>query len=159
LNREFFTGLFDDFRHRVLLLGAYDREADRQPVGMSFLLRKGELMYGRYWGSTGHYDSLHFNACYYSPIEWAIENGVQRFDPGIGSSHKVRRGFTATANWSLHRFYDPRLARIMTQHINEINRMEQERIDALNQAVPFAERRPPGEKQHSLLDQTRHLPS
>ena len=141
LNREFFTGLFDDYRHRILLLGACDRENDGDPVGMSFLLRKGEQLYGRYWGSTGHYDSLHFNACYYGPIEWAIANGVRRFDPGIGSSHKVRRGFQAISNWSLHRFYDPNLARIMAQHIGEINRMEQERIDSLNQAVPFAENR------------------
>jgi hypothetical protein len=141
LNREFFTGLFDDYRHRILLLGACDRENDGDPVGMSFLLRKGEQLYGRYWGSTGHYDSLHFNACYYGPIEWAIANGVRRFDPGIGSSHKVRRGFQAISNWSLHRFYDPNLARIMAQHIGEINRMEQERIDSLNQAAPFAENR------------------
>jgi predicted N-acyltransferase len=141
LNREFFTGLFDDYRHRILLLGAYDREKDVDPVGMSFLLRKGEQIYGRYWGSAGHYDSLHFNACYYSPIEWAIANGVRRFDPGIGSYHKVRRGFQAIANWSLHRFYDPNLARIMARHIGEINRMEQERIDSLNQAAPFAENR------------------
>jgi predicted N-acyltransferase len=141
LNREFFTGLFDDYRHRILLLGAYEQENNGDPVGMSFLLHKGEQMYGRYWGSAGHYDSLHFNACYYSPIEWAIHNGVQRFDPGIGSSHKVRRGFQATTNWSLHRFYDPNLTRIMAQHIDEINRMEQERIDSLNQALPFAENR------------------
>ena len=141
LNREFFTGLFHDFRHRILLLGAYDRQDNADPVGMSFLLHKGEQMYGRYWGSGGHYDSLHFNACYYSPIEWAIQNGVQRFDPGIGSSHKARRGFQATASWSLHRFYDPNLARIMSRHIDEINRMEQERIDNLNRSVPFAENR------------------
>ena len=57
------------------------------------------------------------------------------------SAHKARRGFRATANWSLHRFYDPNLARIMAEHIEEINRMEQERIDMLNQAVPFAEGR------------------
>jgi predicted N-acyltransferase len=141
LNREFFTGLYKDFRHRILLLAAYDRERGGYPLGMSFLLHKGQQMYGRYWGSSGHYDSLHFNACYYSPIEWAIQNGLRRFDPGIGSSHKVRRGFQATANWSLHRFYDPNLDRIMRQHIGEINRMEQERIDSLNQAVPFAEDR------------------
>jgi predicted N-acyltransferase len=141
LNREFFTGLFDDFRHRILLLGAFDKDAGGNPVGMSFLLHKDRQMHGRYWGSSGHYDSLHFNACYYSPIEWAIANGMRRFDPGIGSSHKVRRGFQATANWSLHRFYDSKLEHIMRQHIEEINSMEQQRIDALNQAVPFAENR------------------
>lgn len=143
LNKEFFTGLYRNYRHRLLLLAAFDEQDDADPVGMSFLLTKGEQLYGRYWGSNGGYDCLHFNACYYSPIEWAIENGVRRFDPGIGSTHKARRGFQATANWSLHRFYDQNLARIMAQNIDQINRMEQEQIDALNQAVPFAEGRPP----------------
>jgi hypothetical protein len=142
LNREFFTGLYQNYRHRILLLGAFEQGNAGEPVGMSFLLRKGKQLYGRYWGSEGRYDSLHFNACYYSPIEWAIHNGIRCFDPGIGSTHKVRRGFQATANWSLHRFYDPNLARIMVQHIDEINLMEQQRIDALNQALPFAEDRP-----------------
>ena len=142
-NREFFTGLFHDYRHRILLLGAFEGQNKRDPVAMSFLLHKGGQLYGRYWGSAGHYDSLHFNACYYTPIEWAIENGIRRFDPGIGSSHKVRRGFQATANWSLHRFYDPNLALVMAQHIEQINRSEQERINTLNRIVPFAESRPP----------------
>jgi predicted N-acyltransferase len=141
LNRQFFTGLYDNYRHRILLLGAFEGQNGRDPVGMSFLLRKGDRMYGRYWGAEGQYDSLHFNACYYSPIEWAIQNGIRLFDPGIGSTHKVRRGFQATANWSLHRFYDPNLARVMARHIEEINRMEQEQIDTLNRIVPFAEGR------------------
>jgi predicted N-acyltransferase len=141
LNREFFTGLFEDYRHRLLLLGAYDRHGSADPVAMSFLLHKGEQIYGRYWGSVGRYDSLHFNTCYYSPIEWAIERGIRRFDPGIGSSHKLRRGFQAAVNWSLHRFYDPNLTRIMAGHIDQINRMEQDRIDTLNRSLPFAENR------------------
>jgi predicted N-acyltransferase len=142
LNRKFFTGLYDNYRHRILLLGAFE-DGKTEPVGMSFLLLKGDRLYGRYWGSTGGYDSLHFNTCYYSPIEWAIANGVHFFDPGIGSTHKVRRGFQATANWSLHRFYDEKMARIMAANIDQINRMEQERIDALNGALPFAEGRSP----------------
>ena len=141
LNREFFTGLGEDYRHRILLLGAFEADDGGDPVGMSFLLWKNDRLYGRYWGTDGQYDSLHFNACYYSPIEWAIQNGIRLFDPGIGSTHKARRGFQATANWSLHRFYDPNLARIMAEHIEEINRMEQERIDMLNRTLPFAERR------------------
>jgi predicted N-acyltransferase len=142
LNLEFFTGLYEDYRHRILLLAAFEDDNVTDPVGMSFLLRKGEQIYGRYWGSSSRYDSLHFNACYYSPIEWAIEKGVRFFDPGIGSTHKVRRGFQAAAHWSLHRFFDTNLSRIMSQHIDEINAMEQERIDTLNRIIPFAENGP-----------------
>jgi len=145
LSEEFFTGLHEDFRHRIVLIAAL-KERDKQtqePEAMSFCLSKNSRLYGRYWGTENHYDSLHFNACYYAPIEWAIERGVHSFDPGIGSAHKVRRGFKAVANWSLHHFYDERLNRIMAQNIDRINAMEQERIDALNSSLPFAADRPP----------------
>lgn len=141
LTPEFFPGLFEGYRHRLLLMAAF-RDPDPEPVGMSFLLVKGPRMYGRYWGSRERIDCLHFEACYYAPIEWAIAHGVQTFDPGIGSLHKLRRGFRAVANHSLHRFYDPRLERLMARHIEEINRLEQENIEAMNRSVPFAERRP-----------------
>ena len=107
-------------------------------MGMSLLITKGDFLYGRYWGSFEKIDSLHFNACYYSPIEWAIDRGIKYFDPGIGSEHKLRRGFRAVPNFSLHKFYDLRLQQIMQTHIDEINRLEQEHIDELNDALPFA---------------------
>jgi predicted N-acyltransferase len=152
LTEEFFTGLYERYRHRLLLMAVFP-SADRalsEPVGMSFLLTKNDRLYGRYWGSSGRFDSLHFAACYYSPIEWAIQHGIHHFDPGIGSAHKLRRGFQATSNWSLHRFHDSRMSRIMGRHIHEINALEQERIDALNEAVPFAGNRSPLKNRKSL---------
>jgi hypothetical protein len=95
-------------------------------------------LYGRYWGCAQNISHLHFNACYYSPIEWAIRHGVGLFDPGAGSPHKVRRGFEAVANYSLHRFYAPSLAQIMRGHIDEINRHEQQVVENLNAALPFS---------------------
>jgi hypothetical protein len=83
---------------------------------------------------------LHFNTCYYTPIEWAIQNGIRQFDPGMGGVHKSRRGFEAVANHSLHRFFDARLQRIMDQHIDTINRLEGEQIKKANQQLPFAKR-------------------
>jgi predicted N-acyltransferase len=56
----------------------------------------------------------------------------------MGGYHKIRRGFTAVDNFSLHRFFDQRLEQIMNAHIEEINRLEQEHIDELNAALPFA---------------------
>lgn len=107
---------------------------------MSMLVTKGDQLYGRYWGSSKDINSLHFNACYYAPIEWAISKGINRFDPGAGGPHKLRRGFSAIPNYSLHRFTDRRLRKIMQTHINEINRLELEQIDVLNQQLPFANR-------------------
>ena len=147
LNREFFAGLYPDFCHRLLLVAAYRKGAYRKgaygegagnpPVGMSLLLTKGDRLLGRYWGASEWIDSLHFNVCYYSPIEWAIKHGVKQFDPGAGSPHKIRRGFRAVPNFSLHRFYDQRMNQVMSVNIDRINRREQQHIDELNEGLPF----------------------
>ena len=138
LTKAFFNGLYDCYRHRLLLMVAYHENHQEVPIGMSLFLTKGDLLFGRYWGSFDFVDLLHFNTCYYSPIEWAIKNSIQHFDPGIGAYHKLRRGFKAIPNFSLHKFYAPRLQMIMRTHINEINRLEQEQIDAMNAELPFA---------------------
>lgn len=140
LTRDFFEGVFRRYRHRMLLVAAFsDADAD-EPAGMSMLLRKDGQLLGRYWGCDREVRNLHFNACYYEPIDWAIDNGVKQFDPGLGGPHKMRRGFEAAGNFSYHRFLDSRLAYIMRSHIDEINAAEQEQIDAVNAAVPFAQR-------------------
>ena len=141
LTRKFFLGLAG-FRHRLLLVAAYER-GDTEPIAMSFLITKGGQLLGRYWGSSKFVSNLHFDACYYTPIKWAIERGAKWFDPGAGSPHKIRRGFKAVANYSLHRFYDEDMRRVMEKHISHINRMEAEEIDGMNSALPFAQK-PPG---------------
>jgi predicted N-acyltransferase len=139
LNYPFFEGLHQHYRHRLVVVAATNGQDRKQsPVGLSLLVTKGDRLYGRYWGSSQMINNLHFNACYYSPIEWAISNGINSFDPGAGGPHKLRRGFSAVPNYSLHRFADQRLRRIMQTHIDEINRLEQEQIDALNESLPFA---------------------
>ena len=136
LNREFFEGLYPGFTERLLIMAAFDRD-ETYPMGMSFLLAKGETIIGRYWGASRWADSLHFDACYYSPIEWAIEHGVKRFDPGAGSPHKLRRGFFAIGNYSLHKFRDPMLRNVMETYVEEINEGERERIESMNRTLPL----------------------
>jgi predicted N-acyltransferase len=137
LTRQFFERLHAVYRHRVVFIAAFDKQDDRQPIGMSFCLTKGDQLYGRYWGAAQEIDCLHFNACYYAPIEWAIAQGIQTFDPGAGGRHKKRRGFPAAPNYSLHRFYDRRFSSILHPYIQEINELEQREIVAINRDLPF----------------------
>jgi len=145
LTRKFFEQLYPSYAERVLFVAAYSEQDPRQPVGMSFCLTKGQNLYGRYWGSAQEIDCLHFDACYYTPIEWAIANGIQTFDPGAGGRHKKRRGFPAMPNYSLHRFYNPRLTQILRSYIQEVNQLEQQEMDAINQGLPFKQADEKGE--------------
>jgi uncharacterized protein len=138
LTKRFFEQLYHGYRHRVVFFAAYNEEDDRQPVGMSFCLFKDDRLYGRYWGSFQEIDCLHFDACYYKPIEWAIAHGIQTFDPGAGGRHKKRRGFPAKPNYSLHRFYNNRLGQILLPYIREVNEMEQQEMEAINAELPFS---------------------
>jgi predicted N-acyltransferase len=123
-----------------MFAAAFEGNRRDAPVGMSLLVTKEDQLYGRYWGCSREIEFLHFDACYYAPIEWAIERGIRRFDPGMGGAHKLRRGFKAVSNHSLHRFTDPILRSVMERNIAAINRLEQEDIAALNLELPLARR-------------------
>ena len=136
LTRAFFQGLPDHFARRLVFAAAFT--ADRSsPVGMALLAVKGPRLYGRYWGCETDVGFLHFTACYYRPIEWAIARALRHFDPGMGGAHKLRRGFKAVANHSLHRFFDAGLRRVMEMNIEAINRYEEDEIEALNADRPL----------------------
>jgi uncharacterized protein len=137
LTRRFFEQLPLNYRHRILFIAAFGEEQLSKPIGMSFCITKGDQMYGRYWGCDRDIDCLHFDACYYTPIEWAITNNIQRFDPGAGGRHKKRRGFPATPNYSLHRFYHPRFGQVFQHYIHEINAAEADAITQINAALPL----------------------
>ena len=59
-------------------------------------------LFGRYWGASDDFNSLHFEACYHQGIEFCIEHRVARFEPGTQGEHKVSRGFEPTLTWSAH---------------------------------------------------------
>ncbi|WP_416666477.1 GNAT family N-acetyltransferase [Egbenema bharatensis] len=137
LTRKFFEQLYPNYLHRIVIFAVYHEADDHHPVGMSFCLTKADQLYGRYWGAFRDFDNLHFDTCYYSPIAWAIDHNIQTFDPGAGGRHKKRRGFPATPNHSLHRFYDDRLSQILHTYIDQVNAMEQQEIELINQDLPF----------------------
>jgi hypothetical protein len=136
LTREFFTLLQGRWRKRLVFAVASDG-IRREPIGMALLVAKAGNLYGRYWGCAQEVEFLHFEACYYRPIEWALASGIRKFDPGMGGGHKLRRGFKAVPNYSLHRFMDPVLRQVMERHIGGINRLELEEIAALNRHLPL----------------------
>ena len=67
---------------------------------------KNRVAYGRYWGALEPVDCLHFEACYYQPLQWCIANGFVRFEGGAQGEHKMARALlpvkTSSAHWLQH---------------------------------------------------------
>ncbi|RZO50679.1 MAG: GNAT family N-acetyltransferase [Prochlorococcus sp. MED-G132] len=137
LSEAFFEALADSsLRDQVVLFSAH-RESPREPVAMSLCIQDGRMLWGRYWGSKEEIDCLHFEVCYYAPIAWALEHGLENFDPGAGGQHKRRRGFVAKPHASLHRWYEPRMDALIRGWLSKVNPLMLEEIESVNADLPF----------------------
>lgn len=107
LSREFFTEVAPAMGEQVVMVLA---RHTGQAVAGALYFRSSDTLYGRYWGCEQEFDCLHFEACYYRGIEYCIEHGLQRFDPGAQGEHKIQRGFRPVYTYSNHWIADQRLA-------------------------------------------------
>ncbi|MES2245111.1 MAG: GNAT family N-acetyltransferase [Pseudomonadota bacterium] len=118
LSRDFFQRMQDTMPENWLLFVA---ERDGAPIATSLIaVSAGEtraggqfdaitptrVAYGRYWGALERVDCLHFEACYYQPLQWCMEHGYQRFEGGAQGEHKMARALlpvkTTSAHWLAH---------------------------------------------------------
>lgn len=105
LNRDFFAAIARHMGDQILLVKA-EYEGDNIAAALCFF--DHQRLYGRYWGCLEEIPGLHFEACYYQGIEFAIERGLQVFDPGAQGEHKIQRGFEPTLTYSQHWLADER---------------------------------------------------
>ena len=103
---------------------------DGEYVAGTLNFHKGNRLYGRYWGCTQEFRSLHFELCYYQTIEYAIQNGIELFEAGAQGPHKLQRGFLPSLTYSAHWISDP----VFRKAISEYSVREQQAI-----ATGFAE--------------------
>lgn len=136
LSAAFFAAAADQLRSDLVLFSAHQGDP-LSPVAMSLCVHNGSQLWGRYWGSDVEVNHLHFEVCYYSPLEWAIQQGIRRFDPGAGGRHKKRRGFVAQPRCSVHRWFEPRFAAILQEWLPGANQQMLAEIEAMNADLPF----------------------
>ena len=106
LTRSFFDILGSTMADKVVLVMA---EADGRPVGGALNLKGDDTLYGRYWGCLESHAFLHFEACYYQAIDYAIAHGLQRVEAGAQGDHKIQRGYLPVPTFSAHWIVDQRL--------------------------------------------------
>ena len=143
LNKDFFGQIATRYAHRILLCCCFRQQDVARPhntrtaIAMAMFIHKNEALYGRYWGSADTAAMLHFNVCYYTPIEWAIAHKYRYFDPGIGGDHKLRRGFRADMRYSALYFVDPRMQGVLAHNYAEINSSLEVHVAQLNKERPL----------------------
>lgn len=112
------------------------RDGGRYVAG-AIHFQSDSVLYGRYWGSEGDYDSLHFETCYYQGIDYAIAKGFKRFEPGAGGEHKISRGFVPTLTYSAHWLADTRLQAAIADFCQREAPLLQAHYQALAAHSPF----------------------
>ena len=104
LTREFFHQIGATMADRILLVVA---ERDGRPVAGALNLMGDGTLYGRNWGCEGEFKFLHFEACYYQAIDFAIREGLTRVEAGAQGTHKIQRGYLPVETHSAHWIADP----------------------------------------------------
>lgn len=116
LNRDFFQRMTQTMPDNWLLFVAL-REG--RPIACSLVAidPRKRVAYGRYWGALERVDCLHFEACYYQPLEWCIRHGFVRFEGGAQGEHKMARALlpvkTSSAHWLAHPAFSDAVERFL----------------------------------------------
>jgi predicted N-acyltransferase len=136
LTRAFFDEVATTLPDNWLLFIA---ERDGQPVATSLLgidpVRR--TAFGRYWGSTESIPCLHFEACYYQPLQWCIAQGYQRFEGGAQGEHKMWRGLMPQQAWSAHWLAHPAFADAVARYLEREGAGIADYVSELNEHTPF----------------------
>ena len=134
LNRRFFALLGERLAERILLVVV---ERDGTPVAGALNLIGDDTLYGRNWGCVEEYRFLHFEACYYQAIEFAIERGLATVEAGAQGPHKLQRGYLPVETYSAHLIADPRLSDAVGDFLVRERRQVRQEIQRLDAESPF----------------------
>ncbi len=136
LTSSFFQKSIDN-KEDLLIFRAHENLSN-EPIAMSMCVKNDNNLWGRYWGCNTEIDNLHFELCYYKPIEWAIANNIERFDPGAGGKHKRRRGFYAKSTKSFHKWFNKSMDNIISEWLAKTNKITLTEIEIENNSIPFS---------------------
>lgn len=134
LSKRFFQALGATMPERVVLVMA--RHRGRYVAG-ALNLRGSDTLYGRVWGCRQDFDFLHFEACYYRAIDFAIEHGLARVEAGAQGPHKLQRGYEPVATYSAHWIRDPGLRTAVERFLAHERREMEADLQDLREVLPY----------------------
>lgn len=136
LTRDFFARMAREMPEHWLLFVA---QRGDEHVGCSLLALDADrrVAYGRYWGALEPVRCLHFEACYYAPLEWCIAQGYARFEGGAQGEHKMARGLEPVRTFSSHWLAHPAFADAVARFLEREGAGVEAYVDELEQRTPF----------------------
>ncbi len=99
LTRDFFSILGETMSNLAMLVLA---EHNNTPVAGALNFLGSETIFGRNCGCSQDFKFLHFEACYYQAIEYAINNKLKWVEAGAQGPHKIQRGYLPREVYSAH---------------------------------------------------------
>jgi predicted N-acyltransferase len=128
LSRGFFTRMARAMPENWVLFIA---ERDQTPIASSLIAvsaypERPRVAFGRYWGALERVDCLHFEACYYQPLEWCIRHQFDRFEGGAQGEHKMARALlpatTHSSHWLAHSGFADAVQNFLAQEDQHLER-------------------------------------
>ncbi len=134
LTRRFFSLVSEAMADRILLVMCY-REGKAIAGALNFI--GGDALYGRHWGCIEDHRFLHFEACYYQAIDFAIAHGLGRVEAGAQGAHKIARGYVPKATYSAHWITDPGFRDAIARYLVAEREAVVEDMAALEEIGPY----------------------
>jgi predicted N-acyltransferase len=141
LTLDFFREIGDAMGENVLLILAYNND---ECIAGAISFVGGDTLYGRHWGATRNYHSLHFEVCYYSAIDYCIRQGLQRYEAGAQGEHKLYRGFIPVSTASCHWISNAALGNAIGDFLSWERHQIDSQIQALVEHSPYKKQQTSG---------------
>jgi predicted N-acyltransferase len=143
-NLDFFVRIASTMPDNVLVVLAQRRG---RTIAAAVFFDSDTVLYGRYWGSDGQYDALHFETCYYQGIDYCIQTGRQTFEPGTQGEHKISRGFVPVPTWSAHWLAQPAFFSVIGDYLDEERRHVERYMRSVDAHSPYRHDDPQASKE------------
>lgn len=134
LTEEFFQRLLEGMSEQLVLIMG---QREQQFVGGALFFVDSNQLYGRYWGCSEEISCFHFETCYYRGIQYCIERGVKKFDPGVQGEHKLLRGFVPQETRSAHWIKNPAFRDAISQFVIRERQMVSEYRQQAEAYLPY----------------------
>ena len=137
LTRDFFSILGKTMSDVAMLVIA---EHQGKRVAGALNLIGSDTIFGRNWGCSENFKFLHFEACYYQAIEFAIEKKLKWVEAGAQGPHKIQRGYLPREVYSAHWIADPKFREAVEQFIIQERREVDYEINGLMDYSPYRQK-------------------